>query len=403
MDNEDYVRIPIGPIHPAVEEPFRVTLITEGEEIKDVDVRFGYNYRGLEWIGQRRNYINIMYMAERICGICSFVHTYAYCMAVEQLWGKEVPERAHYIRAIIAELERIHSHILITAIMAHNAGFDTWFMRLMQFREKVMDVLEALTGNRVNYSIITIGGVRRDIGDKEKRILTNMLEYYKKVMPEVEDLFYNNKTIEARFSGSGVLTREEAKRWSTVGPVVRGSGVEWDLRKHAPYGVYDELDFEVVVPQKFLGTYHGDSFDRTLVRIYEVYESMRIIEEALERMPSGPIHQGPKAIPLPVMFKTMKGRAIGRAEAPRGEVLHYIWAENGEGPIRWKVRSPTEANGYALKPMLIGDQIADAPVVIASIDPCISCCDRVTVVDLEEGTKRTYTFDELLKMGRDEK
>jgi len=400
MGTNEYVRIPIGPIHPAVEEPFRVTIMTEGEKIVDVDIRFGFNYRGMEWIARRRNYINIMYMAERICGICSFSHTYAYVLALESLGNQEVPERAKYIRAIIAELERIHSHLLITGIMAHNAGFDTWFMRLMQLREKTMDMLELITGNRVNYAIMTIGGVRRDITEKEDRMLRKYIEYMRReVMPEIIELFMHNKTIESRFVGAGILSRKEARLYSTVGPVLRGSGIEHDVRRDYPYDAYEEVDFEIITPQKILGNVHGDSYDRTLVRIYEILESLNIIEDSLDKMPSGPIH-GKQMIPLPVLFKRLSGRSIGRHEAPRGEVFHYIWAENGEGPKRWKVRSPTEANGYALKPMLIGDQIADAPVTIASIDPCISCCDRITIVDLEEGVTYQKTFEELLRVSR---
>jgi len=397
-EDKEFIRIPIGPIHPALEEPFKVTIVTDGEEIVDVDVRFGYNYRGLEWIAQRRNFINVMYMAERVCGICSFAHTYAYAITVENFIGQEIPERAKYIRAIVAELERIHSHLLITAVMAHNAGFDTWFMRLMQLREKTMDMLELITGNRVNYGIMTIGGVRRDIGDKEKRMLTEYVDYMqRKVLPEIIDLFMYNKTIENRFIGAGILSKEDARAYSVVGPVLRGSGIDHDIRRDFPYDAYGNLDFEVITPKKILGNVRGDSYDRTLVRIFEIVESLKIIEESLERLPSGPIH-GKQMIPLPITLKRLSGRSIGRVEAPRGELLHYILAGNSEGPIRWKVRTPTEANAYALKVMLKGDQIADAPVTIASIDPCISCCDRITIIDTNTGEKYERTFDELLRL-----
>ena len=373
---------------------FRITV--EGEEIVDVDVRSGYNHRGIEWLGLRRNWIQILYLAERICGICSWVHPFCYTQAAEDACNIEVPERADFIRVIIAELERIHSHLLWVGIAGYEIGYDTILHITWQVREKILDLLEFLTGNRINYGMGMIGGVRRDIEEKHILKIDENLKYYKEAADQLINIGLHDKTIEKRMKNCGILPRKDALELSILGPTTRGSGVRKDVRQDEGYAAYGDIGVKAVVPQDILGSVTGDVFDRTVVRLVELKQSVEIIENALDMMLSGPVMYEKKPLKLIKQMQKESGEGIGMHEAPRGEVIQYIRADASDKPARWKIRSPTINNLLACRPMLLGDQIADIPIVVASIDPCISCTDRVTIVERDE--KRSKKKEVLFTM-----
>ncbi|ASJ10610.1 NADH dehydrogenase [Thermococcus sp. P6] len=397
---EYWVKVPVGPIHPALEEPEKFILTLDGERIINVDVKLGYNLRGIEWIGMRRNYIQLLYLAERMCGICSFSHNHTYSRAVEEMAGIEVPERAEYIRVIVGELERIHSHLLNLGVVGHSIGYDTVLHLTWLARERVMDVLELIGGNRVNYSMNMIGGVRRDVEEKHVRAMKDMIEYYRReVLPKVEEVFLYDPTIEARLRDTSVIPKRMAIEYSAQGPTARGSGVKKDVRYNEKLGVYPDLGIKPVTPKEFTGTVKGDVFDRMVVRVGELWQSLELIERALDEMPEGRIKAVPKDNALLFQLKKAEGEGVGRYEAPRGELIHYVLAQKGkDGPVRWKMREPTFPNLFAVARALIGEQVADVPVAIASIDPCLSCTDRVAVIDANTGKKRVLTEKDLLKL-----
>ncbi len=397
MSNKTY-SIPIGPVHPSLKEPMTFHFEIYGERIEKVNLAPGDNHRGIEFMGRQRNPIQIIYLAERICGICSASHPFAFCQAVENAMGIEVPERAQYIRAIIAELERIHSHILWAGVAAHELGFDSVLFFSWRAREEVLDLLEYLTGNRINYGIFMIGGVRRDITAEQISRIRKTLDYYKNIYAKLEDIFLNDPTIALRTKKVGILSREDALQLCAVGPTVRASGVNKDIRQDQPYAAYADLEVKAITPDVFTGEVNGDVYDRIVVRLLEVVQSIEIIEQCLDNLPAGKIVAEEKLVKLLTQIKKAQGEGIGRHEAPRGEVIHYIKLNQSELPEVWKARAPTYNNLMSWLPMLIGQQIADIPIVLASIDPCIACMDRVTILDRDSGQESILTKEELHKI-----
>ncbi|MBU4509547.1 nickel-dependent hydrogenase large subunit [bacterium] len=387
--------IPIGPVHPSLEEPMTFNFEIYGERIEKVNLAPGDNHRGIEFMGRQRNPIQIIYLAERICGICSASHPFAFCRAVENAAGIEVPERGQYIRVIIAELERIHSHILWAGIAGHELGFDSVLYISWRAREKVLDLLEYLTGNRINYGVFMIGGVRRDISEDQIPRIRETLEYYKDIYGTIEDIFLKDPTIALRTKNVGVLTKEDALRLCAVGPTTRASGIKKDVRQDQPYSAYADLEVKAITPDVLTGEVNGDVYDRIIVRLLEIVQSIQILEQCLENMPSGEIVAEKKLVKLLNQLKKAKGEGIGRHEAPRGEVFHYVKLAEAEVPEIWKARAPTYNNLMPWVPMLLGEQIADIPIVIASIDPCIACMDRVTILNKANGQKSILTKKDL--------
>jgi membrane-bound hydrogenase subunit alpha len=394
LSKETY-SIPIGPVHPSLKEPMTFNFEIYGERIKDVYLAPGDNHRGIEFMGMQRNPIQIIYLAERICGICSASHPFAFCKAVENAAGIEVPERAQYIRVIIAELERIHSHILWAGVAAHELGFDSVLYLSWRAREEVLDLLEYLTGNRINYGIFMIGGVRRDITKDQIPRVRKTLEYYKDIYGKIEDVFLNDPTIALRTKNVGILTKEDALSLCAIGPTARASGIKKDVRQDQPYSAYADLEVKAITPDVFSGEVNGDVYDRIIVRLLEVVQSIQIIEQCLENMPSGEIIAEKKLVKLLNQLKKAKGEGTGRHEAPRGECIHYVKLNETEVPEIWKARAPTYNNLMSWVPMLLGQQIADIPIVIASIDPCIACMDRVTILNIANGQKKVLTKKDL--------
>lgn len=400
MKNEEMettYTIPIGPIHPALKEPIRLDLKVDGEEIVDVDVIVGQVHRGIEWLGMNRNNpIQNIYLAERVCGICSASHPFAYVMAVEQAAGITPPERAEYIRVIIAEIERIHSHLLWAGVAAHEVGFDSVFYLVWRVREKVMDLTEYLTGNRNSKAMYQIGGVRRDITEEQFPQIRKTLDYYQTIFNQLKTVFLDDRTIRMRTKNVGILKKEDALKLLACGPTGRASGVTKDVRQDQAYGAYADMDINAITPDVLTGTVVGDIYDRIVVRLLEVKQSMEIIERCLDEIPPGAILAEPKMAKVLNTLKKAEGEGVGRHEAPRGECIHYVRLESGRETLAvWRIRAPTYVNLMAVPTMLKGAQLADVPIVFASIDPCISCTNRAIVVDLK--TKRkTLLIDEEL-------
>jgi len=354
--------IPIGPYHPALEEPCKIQVICEGETVQDVSLSVKYNFRGVEWLAERRNYHQAITLVERVCGICSYVHTLTFCNAVEGLAGVTVPERAHYIRTIVVELERLTSHALWAWIAAEVMGFQTLFMTCFAMREQLMDLLETIAGNRIHYGMNCIGGVTRDLANTET-ICTTARRVRQMVADQLIPIFSTDKTIHTRCAGIGKLTKEQALASGAVGPTARASGLTEDIRRTSPYAAYNRLEFKVPVETS------GDVFARVVVRLLEMVESCRIIEQALDQISPGPI-RGPSFVEVPI------GEAVARSEAPRGELFYYVSSDGTDIPCRVKIRTPSFVNMPTVRLMMLQENLADIPLINASIDPCYSCTSR---------------------------
>jgi len=385
----------IGPVHPAFKEPIKFTFRVEGEKVVGADIDFGYTHRAIERIAQERNYIQIIYLLERVCGICSYSHPMAYCLAIEDVAGIEVPPRARYIRTIVGELERLHSHLLWTGVAAHEIGFDTLFMYTWNIREKVLDCLEELTGNRINYAMLTIGGVRRDITPENAETIYQILEYYGELYNRASEILLDDLTLRARTEGVGILTMEQAERLCAVGPTARGSGLMKDVRVDYPVNAYYEIPWLRPVSPRDIGKEPvGDVYDRMAVRVLEIQQAIQIIQFCMENLPEGNINTGGGSVKMINALKKLEGEGVGRYEAPRGEVCHYVILDNQEHPVQIKVKAPTYSNGFTWSPMLTNIEIADIPIVIASIDPCVACADRMTYIQ-SDGSHTTISWEEL--------
>jgi membrane-bound hydrogenase subunit alpha len=390
------VIIPIGPQHPALKEPENFTIGLKGEKIVEVGMRLGYNHRGIEKACEQKTYVQDVYLIERVCGICSHSHSTAFVQAVEEIAKLEVPKRGLYIRTLIAELERLHSHFLWLGVAGHEIGFDTLLMYTWRDREVIMDILAMLTGNRVNYGMNTIGGVRRDINtDQIKKILKDV-DTLEKRTKEYIKICSEDVVLAKRLGAVGKLSKEDAINLGAVGPTARASDVERDTRRDDPYAAYSDLKFKVITDN------HCDVFGRTLVRLGEIVESYEMVKQLLQNMPEGPIAvKAPRRIPA--------GEAISRYEAPRGEDVHYVKSNGTDKPERVKVRAPTLANVQAVAKMLENGNLADFPIVIAAIDPCFSCTDRMVIKinDADKGRKtlmdwktlRQYSIDWYARRG----
>lgn len=387
MEDGDSLSLSVGPVHPALKEPVRFDFRIVGEKVVGVDFSLSQVHRGIEWMGMRRNPVQILYLAARICGICNICHTYAFCRAVEGIAGIEVPPRAHYIRTIASELERIHSHLLWAGIAAHELGFDSVMHYTWRVRENVLDAIEHVTGNRITKAIMTIGGVRRDMGEKQLKHVMECVGFYKKCFGKLSKIFLHDPVIKARTRDAGILSRQEGLRLCSLGPTARASGIKKDIRQDEPYGAYPDIGVSAVTPDQLTGEVRGDVYDRIAVRLLEVRQSAGILESCVKHMPPGKIAHEEKSQKLLAELRQVEGEGIGRHEAPRGEVFHYVKMAAGQDPpYAWKVRAPTYNNLLSWVPMLMGEQIADIPIVAASIDPCMSCTNRAVVTDRGKGS-----------------
>jgi len=380
------VIIPIGPYHPLQEEPEFFRLYVEGEKVVDIDIVIGYMHRGIEELSEHKHFDQVAFLVERICGICSNSHPFAYVNAVEDLAKILVPERALYIRTIIAELERLHSHLLWLGLAGHFIGYNTVWMWAWKYREPVLDCFELITGNRNHYAMMKIGGVRRDIKDEDIPILKKTLDELVPALNLFKGAVMDDPIIQARLKGVGVLTKKQALDFCVVGPTARASGLDLDVRRDDPYGVYDKVNWNVIVEKE------GDIFAKTVVRILEMYESVSIIRQCLEKMPKGEIDANIKEIP--------PGEGIGRVEAPRGECFHYVRSDGTNRPIRHKIRAPSFMNVVSNKVAAVGGTISDAAITLAAVDPCYCCTERTTVIRKPDDKKIMNGWD-LIKLSQE--
>ena len=392
--------IPVGPVHVGLKEPVTAWLELDGERIVGAKVRPGAIHRGIEFMARERNPVQVIYLSERICGICSFSHVICFIHAVENLARLEVPARGKYIRTLVLELERLHSHILWSGVACYSIGFDSAFHLGMQMRERVMDVLELMTGNRVNYGVATFGGVRWDVTPELARAVRGMVRYYRREFEPFREIVMDDPIAHARMRNVGVLTGDEAVQYSAVGPTARASGLRVDLRKSSPYEAYADIAVEPVVPQDYFGKAHGDVLDRFVVRVQEVYQSLDIIESVLDGLPEGPFVAEQNLNKVMASLKKAEGTGWGIIEAPRGDNTHIVQLKGGEDNVHyWKVRAPTYANALSWPLMFRGNELADVPLIINSIDPCISCMERM-VVTKKSGGEAVVTKAELLEQCR---
>jgi Ni,Fe-hydrogenase III large subunit/Ni,Fe-hydrogenase III component G len=362
-DEGKLVKIVIGPQHPALLEPEKFVVTVDGETVKNVEPRIGYVHRGIEKASESRTYLQDVYLVERICGICNSCHATAFVETVEKILKTDVPHRAKYLRTIILELNRLHSHLLTLGHAGLEIGYETLFQYFWRDREPIMDLIEIVTGNRVISSSLTVGGVRRDIKDTDIPKIKTVLTDLRKKLPFYKEIYENEPSLKMRMQKVGTLSKEDALKLCVVGPVARGSGVDIDVRKDEPYEAYGEIPFKVI-------TYTvGDTWSRMNVRMDEVEESINIIEYALDNMPAGAYRvKVPRVVPA--------GEAVNRVEAPRGELFYYVKSNGTAYPERVKVRTPTFANIPSFLKTAIGESIADIPPNFVSLDPCFSCTDR---------------------------
>ena len=378
--------VPIGPFHPALLEGEFLRLKVDGEKILEADIKLGYNYRGIMKLAEGRSYWRNLYLFERVCGICSHAHTTCYTRTVEMLGEIEVPERAKYIRTLVAELERIHSHLLWAGVGMELIGFRTLFMYIWREREHALDILEMISGNRQHYAMNTIGGVRRDIPKELVPKIREKLAELKILLEKLTRSIVGDSVIESRTKGVGKLDKNIAKKICVVGPVARATGIKIDVRKDDPYLAYEEAPFEIVTADD------GDVFSMVAVRLQELFQSINICEYCLNMLEKtkGPIRIEVEEFPIK--------EAVGKVEAPRGELMYYIVSNGSNIPERVRVRTPSYMNDYAILFMLKDQMLADAPIVIASVDPCMACTDRaIYIEDIKSGKKRWESLYNLSK------
>lgn len=353
--------MPFGPQHPVLPEPLQLKLVLEDEKVVEAVPGIGYVHRGLEKLVEKRDYMSGVYVVERVCGICSIMHAQAYCQGVEELLGVEVPDRARYLRVIWAEIHRMHSHLLFLGLMADAFGFESLFMHIWRLRERILDILEQTTGHRIMVSINTVGGTRRDLPPEMAAHILDEMTGIEAEFEKVEKVFRNDPTVAQRTRGVAVLDKDKAYRLGCVGPVARASGLGQDMRKLG-YAAYGELDFEPVVRQE------GDCYARILVRVGEIHQSISLVRQAIGRLPQGDFCVPVKGNP--------SGDAVQRLEQPRGEVYYFLRGNGTKNLSRVRLRTPTFAHLASLVEMLPGCSLADVPVIILSIDPCVSCTER---------------------------
>lgn len=378
--------VPIGPQHPALKEPGHFEFSVDGEIVTGASIRLGYVHRGIEKGTEQRNWIQNIYLLERVCGICSHVHAMAYTLGVEKLAGVTAPPRAQAIRELVAELERIHSHMLWLGVAAHEGGFDTLFMYSWRDREVVMDLLESLTGNRVHYSTNVLGGVKIDVTPELADTIRKGCDFLEERLQHYLRVVTTDETFLARTRGVGPMTLEQAELLGAVGPTARASGVTRDIRIDAPYASYAEFPVTVVTDNG------GDLTARFVVRIKELFESCRVIRQILDNMPESElVAKVPRRIPA--------GETISRVEAPRGELFYYIKSGGGDRPERVKSRTPSLCNWSTISTVAVGHKLADMPMLLAGIDPCFSCNDRMIQIRRKGHEDQLWTWDQLRRYG----
>jgi NADH-quinone oxidoreductase subunit D len=381
--------IPIGPYHPLQEEPELFKLYCEGEIVKDIKWETGYNHRGIEKLSQSKTFDQVFFLVERICGICSTSHPFAFANCMEEIADVEVPDRAKYIRTIIAELERIHSHLLWVGLAGHFLGYNTVFMWAWKYREPVLDLFEMITGNRNSYAMFKIGGVRRDIENDKIPKIKETLDLVKRKTDLLTGAVMDDPVIHARTKGVGILTKEDIVNYGAVGPVARASGVVIDVRHDDPYAAYPLVNWKVITASE------GDVFAKAQVRLLEMYESISIIEQCLDGLKKE--KEGETEI---IVKEIPEGMGTGHVEAPRGEVFHFVKTDGSNYPVRHKIRAPSYVNIATFRKACVGQTISDATLSLAAVDPCYCCTERMAYAFDYATKEKIYNGDELLALSQ---
>ena len=378
--------IPVGPYHPLLEEAEYFTLVVDGETVVDIDLEIGWMHRGHEFISESKTFTQSIYLVERICGICSTSHPIACVHAIEDIDNIEIPLRARYIRTLIGELERIHSHLLWLGLAGHFIGYDTLWMWAWKYREPVLQMFEIISGNRNHYGMMRVGGVAKDVDPEKVKSLLDIMDEIEKKIEMIAKAATDDPVLKSRLKGVGVLTKKDAIDFCAVGPTARASGVPIDVRKDEPNDAYGLVDFKIIV------TENGDVFDKTVVRLLETFESIKICKQCLEKLKTvnGGIRNNVKEI--------SPGEGIGRYEAPRGEVFHYVRTDGTNRPVRHKVRAPSYVNIPTFKASCKGIPVADALITLAAVDPCYCCTERS--LKIRDKNNEPYQLD-LLKLSRE--
>ena len=379
-------QIPIGPFHPLLEEAEYFNLTVDGETVVDIDMDTGWMHRGHEFISEQKSFTQSIYLVERICGICSTSHPLAFVHALEDVGNIEIPLRARYIRTLVGELERIHSHLLWVGLAGHFIGYDTVWMWAWKYREPVLQMFEIISGNRNHYGMMRVGGVGKDVDPASIPELNKILDTLVKKMNMIAKIINDDPVLRSRLIGVGVLTKKDAIDYCAVGPTSRASGVRGDVRKDEPIDAYDLVDFDEII------TKNGDVYDKFVVRVLETIESIKICRQCLNKLKEikGPFLNNVKEISA--------GEGIGRYEAPRGEVFHYVRTDGTNRVVRHKVRAPSFNNIPTFQASCKGIPIADALITLAGVDPCYCCTERaIRVSDKHNKNKKI----DLLKLSRD--
>jgi len=358
--------INIGPAHPSTHGVFRMKATMDGEVIVELEPVFGYLHRGIEKLAEQRTYTGIIPLTDRLDYLSSMSNNLAHCLAVEKLAGIKVPERAEYLRVILAELQRIASHLIAVGALLNDCGaFMTPILYMLREREKILDLFEMVSGQRLTYNFIRPGGLSQDVPDTFLPALQKIVASLPKFFDEYDQLLKDNEILLARSKGVGILTREMAVNSSVSGPVLRASGVKWDIRKADPYSIYDRFDFEIPTGQS------GDCYDRYWVRMLEMRQSLRIIQQAMKQLPAGEVQTK-----VPHLIRPPVGETYAHIEAPKGELGFFIVSDNSIAPYRYHIHGPSLINLTALRDMIVGWKIADAILIFGSIDICMGEVDR---------------------------
>ncbi len=356
----------IGPVHPSTHGVFRMRATLDGEVIVDIEPVFGYLHRGIEKLAEERTYTGIIPLTDRLDYLASMSNNLAHCLAVEKLAGIKVPERAQCLRVIMAELQRIASHLIAVGAFLNDCGaFFTPFLYMFREREKIVDLFEMVCGQRLTYNYMRVGGLSQDIPEEFLPALRKFVSQMPGFLDEYDQLLAENEILLARAKGVGILPKELAINCSISGPVLRASGVKRDIRKVDPYSGYDRFEFDIPTGSA------GDCYDRYRVRVEEMQQSLRIIKQAMEQLPSGPVRSE-----VPHLIRPPVGETYAHIEAPKGELGFYLVSDNSIAPYRYHIRGPSFLNLTALREMIIGWKIQDAIIIFGSIDICMGEVDR---------------------------
>ena len=356
----------IGPAHPSTHGVFRMRATLDGEVVLDIEPVFGYLHRGIEKLAEERTYTQIIPLTDRLDYLASMSNNLAYVLAVEKLAGIAVPERAEYLRVIMAELQRIASHLIGVGAFLNDCGaFMTPILYMIREREKILDLFEMVCGQRLTYNYMRIGGVSHDIPEEFLPALDKFIKVMPGFIDEYDQLLQENEILLARSKGVGILSREQAINISASGPVLRASGIKWDIRKVDPYSIYDRFEFEIPTGSA------GDCYDRYRVRVEEMRQSVRILKQAVEKLPPGEVRSE-----VSHLVRPPAGETYGHIESPKGELGFYLVSDNSIAPYRFHVRAPSLLNLTALREMVVGWKVADILAIFGSIDICMGEVDR---------------------------